>query len=223
MDFCLDRRPHNHKMTIGNNALLRSGTIIYTGSEIGDHIQTGHRVTIREKSRIGSHCSIGTLSDIQGNCSIGDYVRMHSNVHIGQLSVVDNYVWIFPYVVLTNDPTPPSEDGGFIGVHIHKYALISTGSVLLPGVSIGRDALVGASSNVTRDVSDYALVVGNPAKQIKDVRDMKNNNGENIYPWRFHFNRAMPWEKEGFMNWYRGLSDQKKFQYGVDETDICYK
>lgn len=221
MDFCLDRRPHNHKLTIGNNALLRSGTIIYTGSEIGDHIQTGHRVTIREKSRIGSHCSIGTLSDIQGNCSIGDYVRMHSNVHIGQLSVVDNYVWIFPYVVLTNDPTPPSEDEGFIGVHIHKFALISTGSVLLPGVSIGRDALVGASSNVTRDVSDYSLVVGNPAKQIKDVRDMKNNNGENIYPWRFHFNRAMPWGKEGFIKWYRGLSDQQKFQYGVDETDIC--
>ena len=221
MDFCLDRRPHNHKLTIGNNALLRSGTIIYTGSEIGDHIQTGHRVTIREKSRIGSHCSIGTLSDIQGNCSIGDYVRMHSNVHIGQLSVVDNYVWIFPYVVLTNDPTPPSEEGGLIGVHIHKFALISTGSVLLPGVSIGRDALVGASSNVTRNVPDYALVVGNPAKQIKDVRDMKNNNGENIYPWRFHFNRAMPWGKTGFIKWYRGLSDQKKFQYGVDETDIC--
>lgn len=220
MDFCLDRRPHNHKLTIGNNALLRSGTIIYTGSEIGDHIQTGHRVTIREKSRIGSHCSIGTLSDIQGNCSIGDYVRMHSNVHIGQLSVVDNYVWIFPYVVLTNDPTPPSEDGGFIGVHIHKFALISTGSVLLPGVSIGRDALVGASSNVTRNVSDYALVVGNPAKQIKDVRDMKNNEGEKIYPWRFHFNRAMPWEKEGFENWYKGLSEQTKIQYNVDETDL---
>lgn len=221
MDFCLDREMHDHKLTIGNHALLRSGTIIYTESEMGDHFQTGHRVTIREKSRIGTHCSIGTLSDIQGNCSIGDYVRMHSNVHIGQLSVVDNYVWIFPYVVLTNDPTPPSEDGGFIGVHIHKFALISTGSVLLPGVSIGRDALVGASSNVTRDVSDYALVVGNPAKQIKDVRNMKNNNGENIYPWRFHFNRAMPWEKEGFIKWYRGLSDQNKFQYSVDETDLC--
>lgn len=190
MDFCLDGRTHNHKLTIGNNALLRSGTIIYTGSEIGDHIQTGHRVTIREKSRIGSHCNIGTLSDIQGNCSIGDYVRMHSNVHIGQLSVVDNYMWIFPYVVLTNDPTPPSEDGGFIGVHIHKFALISTGSVLLPGVSIGRDALVGAGSNVmnipssmhgvvigegaivaggsvvTKNIPKDAIVVGNPANVI---------------------------------------------------------
>lgn len=220
MDFCLDRETHHHKLTIGNHALLRSGTIIYTESEIGDHFQTGHRVTIREKSTIGTHCSIGTLSDIQGNCRIGDYVRMHSNVHIGQLSVVDNYVWIFPYVVLTNDPTPPSEDEGFKGVHIHKFALVSTGSVLLPGVSIGRDALVGASSNVTRDVSDYALVVGNPAKQIKDVREMKNNEGENIYPWRFHFNRAMPWEKEGFEIWYKGLTEQAKIQFNVDDTDI---
>lgn len=203
MDFCLDRETHDHKLTIGNHALLRSGTIIYTESEIGDHFQTGHRVTIREKSRIGSHCSIGTLSDIQGNCRIGDYVRMHSNVHVGQLSIVDNYVWIFPYVVLTNDPTPPSEDEGFKGVHIHKFALVSTGSVLLPGVSVGRDALIGASANVTKNVEDYALVVGNPAKQIKDVRDMKNNEGEKIYPWRFHFNRAMPWEKEGFEIWYK--------------------
>lgn len=221
MDFCLDRKPHDHRLSIGKGALLRSGTIIYTGSEIGEHFQAGHRVTIREKSSIGSYCSIGTLSDIQGNCKIGDYVRMHSNVHIGQLSVVDNYVWIFPYVVLTNDPTPPSEDDGFKGVHIHKFALVSTGSVLLPGVSVGRDALVGASANVTKDVADYALVVGNPAKQIKDARDMKNGAGDKIYPWRFHFNRAMPWEKEGFENWYRGLSEQAKIQYNVDETDLC--
>lgn len=96
MDFCLDREMHDHKLTIGNHALLRSGTIIYTESEMGDHFQTGHRVTIREKSRIGSHCSIGTLSDIPGNRRIGDYVRMHSNVHVGQLSTVDNYVWISP-------------------------------------------------------------------------------------------------------------------------------
>lgn len=220
MDFCLDRQPHEHTLKIGSNALLRSGTIIYKESTIGDHFQTGHRVTIREKSNIGSHCSIGTLSDIQGNCQIGDYVRMHSNVHIGQLSVIDNYVWIFPYVILTNDPTPPSEDDGFEGVHIHKFALVSTGSVLLPGVEIGRDALVGASANVTKGVDDYTLVVGNPAKKIKDVREMKNKNGERIYPWRFHFNRDMPWEKSGFKEWYKGLSDIEHKNHCVDDNDL---
>ena len=50
---------------------------------------------------------------------------------------------------------------------------------------------------------------------------MKNGAGNKIYPWRFHFNREMPWEKEGFENWYRGLSEQAKIQYSVDETDLC--
>lgn len=220
MDFCVDRKPHKHELTIGSDALLRSGTIIYTKSKIGDHLQTGHRVTIREKSSIGSHCSIGALSDIQGNCHIGDYVRIHSNVHIGQLSVVDDYVWIFPYVVLTNDPTPPSEDNGFEGVHIHKFALVSTGSVILPGVEIGRDALIGASANVIKNVDDYALVVGNPAKKIKDVRDMQNKSGEKIYPWRFHLNRAMPWEEKDFVNWYYGLSIEEREYYQVNDEDL---
>lgn len=220
MDFCMDRIQHKHELMIGENCLIRSGTIIYTDSKIGDHLQTGHRVTIREKSSIGSYCSIGTLSDIQGNCKIGDYVRMHSNVHIGQLSIVDNYVWIFPYVVLTNDPTPPSDDDGFEGVHINKFALISTGSILLPGVVVGRDALVGAGANVTKDVDEYSLVVGNPARKIKDVREMKNKNGDNIYPWRMHFNRAMPWGEDGFTDWYNQLSEQDREMFGVDETDL---
>lgn len=63
----------------------------------------------------------------------------------------------FPYVVLINDTTPPSEDRGFIGDHIHKFALASTGSVLLPGVSVGRDALIGASANVTKNVEIIVL------------------------------------------------------------------
>ena len=63
----------------------------------------------------------------------------------------------FPYVVLINDTTPPSEDEGFKGVHIHKFALVSTGSVLLPGVSVGRDALIGASANVTKNVEIIVL------------------------------------------------------------------
>lgn len=98
---------------------------------MGDYFQTGHQVTIREKSRIGHHVSIGTLSDIQGDCEIGNYVRLHSNVHIGQKSVIHDYVWIFPYVVLTNDPTPPSEE--LVGVEIKSFAIVATGTVVLPG------------------------------------------------------------------------------------------
>lgn len=202
MDFCIDRKKHVHTLNIGENALIRSGSIIYTGSDIGSNFQTGHQVTIREKSSIGEHVSIGTLSDIQGNCEIGNYVRLHSNVHIGQLSKIDDYVWIFPYVVLTNDPTPPSEN--FVGVHVHSFAIIATSSVILPGIEIYEDSLVAAGATVTKDVPQYAVVGGNPAKQISDVRNIKNKiTGEPVYPWREHFDRAMPWEGIGYENWNR--------------------
>ena len=214
MDFYRDRQHHAHPLNIGDNALIRSGSIIYSGSDIGENFQTGHQVTIREKSRIGNNVSVGTLSDIQGNCDIGNYVRMHSNVHIGQRSKIDDCVWIFPYVILTNDPTPPSEN--MLGVHIHSFAIVATSTVVLPGIEIKSDSLVGAGSVVNRDVEPYAVVVGNPAKQRADVRDMKNKiTGEMVYPWRYHFDRAMPWEGIGFDKWYDSLDeDYKKMLLG---------
>lgn len=208
MDYCLDRQYHDHPLHIGNHALIRSGSIIYSGSEIGDNFNTGHQVTIREKARIGNNVSIGTLSDIQGNCEIGNYVRMHSNVHIGQLSKIDDYVWIFPYVVLTNDPTPPSEE--FVGVHIKSFAIVSTGSLIMPGKTIESDSLVGAGAIVTKDVPQYAVVVGNPGKVVGDVRNIKNKfTGESVYPWRYHFTKYMPWEDSDYDTWYNTLNISK--------------
>src|SRR6187402_2546655 len=123
----------NPKLTIGSNSLIRSGTIIYAGSDLGERFECGHRVTIREKTRIGKNVRVGTLSDIQGHCEIGDFVRFHSNVHIGHKSVIKDFVWIFPYVVLTNDPHPPSET--LMGVTVEEFAVIATMSVILPGVT----------------------------------------------------------------------------------------
>lgn len=209
MDFCIDKEKHLHPLTIGNNALIRSGSIVYAGSEIGDNFQTGHQVTIREKAKIGNSVSIGTLSDIQGNCQIGNYVRLHSNVHIGQLSVIDDFVWIFPYVVLTNDPTPPSEH--FVGVHVHSFAVVATGAIIMPGIEIGQDALVAASAMVNKPVEPYAVVGGNPAKPFSDVRIIKNKiTGEPVYPWRHHFNTYMPWEDSDFESWYASLDIQDR-------------
>ncbi len=216
MDFYRDHTPHDHPLTIGRNALIRSGSILYAGSTIGDDFQTGHQVTIREKAMIGNHVSIGTLSDVQGNCKLGNYVRLHSNVHIGQLSVVDDFVWIFPYVVLTNDPTPPSEH--FVGVHVHPFAIVATGAVIMPGLDIGQDSLIGAGAIVTKSVDAYALAVGNPAKVISDVRKIKNKiTGEDVYPWREHFSHYMPWDETGFEAWYAALDIEEKKRYALAE------
>lgn len=215
MDFCIDREPHCHMLNIGTKALIRSGSIVYAGSQIGDEFQTGHQVTIREKAQIGNNVSIGTLSDIQGNCKIGNYVRLHSNVHIGQLSEIDDFVWIFPYVVLTNDPTPPSEE--FIGVHVRSFAIIATSALVMPGLEIGQDSLVAGGAVVTKPVEPYSVVAGNPAKPISDVRKIKNKiTGEPVYPWRNYFKRATPWSDSDFNTWYSSLSFEDKKNHCID-------
>ena len=84
---------------IGSDSLIRSHAIIYASAKIGNDFSCGHRVTIREKTVLGNHCRVGTLSDIQGDCTIGDYVWLHSNVHIGKMSLIGNFVFIYPYVV----------------------------------------------------------------------------------------------------------------------------
>lgn len=190
----------NPVLSIGSKSLIRSGTIVYSGSTFGDHFETGHRVTIREQTYIGHHVRIGTLSDIQGHCEIGNYVRLHSNVHVGHKSTIKDYVWIFPYVVLTNDPHPPSNT--LVGVTIEEFAVVATMTVVLPGVTIGKDALVGASSLVRADVPAEAVIVGNPGKQVASVRDIKSKfDGTPIYPWRETFDRGMPWQDIGFAQW----------------------
>lgn len=129
----------NPKTIIGKNTLIRSHTIIYADNKFGEGLQTGHRVTIREKKIMGIHCSVGTLCDIQGHSVFGNYVRMHSNVHIGHKSKIGNYCWIYPYTEFTNDPTPPSEI--CVGPSVGDYSIIATHCLLLPGVVIGEHCL----------------------------------------------------------------------------------
>lgn len=179
-------------LIIGKGAVIRSHSVLYEGSTFGEHLVTGHRVTIRELTTAGDGFQIGTLGDIQGHCHIGDYVKCHSNVHIGQHSTIGNYVWIFPYVVLTNDPHPPSEV--MAGVTIEDFAVIATMSIILPGVTVKKGALVGAHSSVNKDVNPDAVVAGSPAKFICGTEKikLKDGSGEHAYPWRRHFHRGYP-------------------------------
>jgi acetyltransferase-like isoleucine patch superfamily enzyme len=178
-------------LTISPHSLIRSHSVFYEGSRFGDHLTTGHRVTVRENTIAGSNFQIGTLSDIQGHCEIGDHVRFHSNVHIGQGAKIGNFVFIFPYVVLTNDPTPPSNN--LSGVTVEDFAVIATMSTVLPGVKIGKDALVGAQSLVREDVPAGMICVGVPGKNVGSTSKIKlKSNGESAYPWRRHFHRGYP-------------------------------
>ncbi|QFS87731.1 MULTISPECIES: N-acetyltransferase [unclassified Marinobacter] len=178
-------------LKIGQDSLIRSHSVFYEGSVFGDGLVTGHRVTVREKTLAGKNLQIGTLSDIQGDCQIGDYVRFHSNVHIGQKSEIGNFVWIFPYVVLTNDPHPPSET--LIGAKVHDFAVIATMSVVLPGAEIQEGCLIGAHSSIKGTTEPDTVYAGSPAKKICPTSRIKLTDGSGVaYPWRKHFKRGYP-------------------------------
>lgn len=178
---------------IGANSHIRSHSIFYEGSFFLEALVTGHRVTVREKIKAGKNLQIGTLSDLQGHCEIGDFVRLHSNVHIGQKSKIGNYVWIFPYVVLTNDPHPPSET--LLGVTVEDYAVIATMSVILPGAVISKGCLIGAHSSVKGITGEDMIYAGSPAKKICSTAKIKlHDKSGSAYPWRKHFHRGYPEE-----------------------------
>lgn len=179
-------------LEIGDDSLIRSHSVFYESSKLGAGLTTGHRVTVRENTIAGCSFQVGTLSEIQGDCQIGDYVRFQSSVFVGKKTSIGNFVWILPYAVLTNDPTPPSND--LIGCIIRDYATISAMAVVLPGVTVGRHALVAAHACVSSDVPPEMVVAGVPARIMCEAKSIirRDGSGEPAYPWTMHFHRGYP-------------------------------
>jgi acetyltransferase-like isoleucine patch superfamily enzyme len=180
------------ELFIGAESNIRSHSVFYAGSSFGHNLVTGHRVTVRENIEAGTDFQIGTLCDLQGSSKFGNYVKLHSSVHIGQKSTIEDFVWMFPYVVLTNDPHPPSNH--LLGVTVSRFAVIATMTTVLPGLNIGEGSLVGAHSLVTKNVNANTVVAGSPAKYRGETKDilLDDKSGQAAYPWRFHFHRGYP-------------------------------
>lgn len=199
-DFFENNTNKKHKLVIGENAKIRSHTVIYGENVIGYNFQTGHRVTIREKNNIGNNVRIGTNSDIQHECKIGNFVSIHSNAFIGEETEIEDYVWIFPHVVITNDPTPPSNI--LSPVKIKRYASICARVTILPGVIVGEKSLVCGGATVSKDVPPDVAVAGIPAKVLKNTSDIISKfTNKPAYPWMKNFDRGMPWSDIGYDMW----------------------
>jgi len=153
-------------LTIGDNALIRSGAIIYSDVKIGKGLKTGHNVLIRENSEIGDNVLIGTESVLDGTCKIGNNVSVQTCAYITRYTTIEDDVFIGPRVVTTNDKYMFA-GAKLIGPTIKKGARIGANATLLPGVVIGEGATVGSGAVVTRDVPSKATVVGNPARILK--------------------------------------------------------
>jgi acetyltransferase-like isoleucine patch superfamily enzyme len=171
------------KTVIGENALIRSHSIIYAGNIIGDNFQTGNNVNIREKNHIGKNVSIGTKTVVEFKTKIEDNVRVHSQAFIPEYCELKEGCWIGPNVVLTNAKYPISiRSKEFLeGVIVGKHAIIGANSTILPGIRIGEYSVIGAGSVVTENVPSKKVLTGNPAKIIGDINNLKYPDGGKAY------------------------------------------
>lgn len=169
-------RPGELKTTVGEHSEIRSHTVIYAGNTIGKRFQTGHHVTIRENNRIGDNVSVGTGSVIEHQTVIADGCRMHSQTFIPEFTIMEEDVWIGPNVVLTNAKYPAAGNTKEMlsGIVLKKRAKIGANVTVLPGITIGENALVGAGSVVTMDVEPGTVVVGSPARIINKTASISH-------------------------------------------------
>jgi len=194
-DFCVigfnPKNELNKKLIIRKNSIINSHSVIYLGSEVGLNNIIGHNVLIREETFLGKNVQIGSYSDLEGYCSIDDYSKLHSCVHVGQNSKILSYVYIFPYVVLTNDPIPPSDIRQ--GVVLEPFSIICTRSTILPGIKVGFSSFIGANSLVNKNVDSELIGSGNPFRIKGNISNIKIPNTDNsAYPWVGRFQKDYP-------------------------------
>ncbi len=162
------------QLVIGNNAIIRSGTVIYLGTRIGDDLRTGHNVVIREENVIGDNLQIWSNSVIDYGCRIGNHVKIHCNCYVAQFTVIEDDAFMAPGTIIANDMFPGKQfpELPMQGPTIKRGAQIGCNCTLRPGVTIGEYSLIGAGSVVTRDVPPHVLAYGNPARVVKTIEDV---------------------------------------------------
>jgi len=170
------RKIKDESLIIGNNPIIRSGTVIYQGCRIGNNLETGHNVTIREENTFGDNVSIWSNSLVDYGCVIGNNVKIHANVYIAQFTIIEDDVFIAPGVITGNDPCPVCTKC-MKGPTIKKGAKIGINVSLLPHVVVGEFSLIGAGSVVTKNIPPYSLAYGNPAVVVKKITEVKCKKG----------------------------------------------
>ena len=183
--YPVSREIKNQILKIGDNAYIRSGTVIYLGSKIGHNLKTGHNVVIREENKIGDDFSIWNNSVIDYGCRIGNGVKIHSNCYIAQYTTINDKAFIAPGVTTANDLHPGCKyfRKCMCGPTIGEKTVVGVNVTVLPYVVIGKYSLIGSGSVVTHNIPSYSVAYGNPARVVKKVSELKCVRGYTEKPY----------------------------------------
>jgi acetyltransferase-like isoleucine patch superfamily enzyme len=162
------------RVVIGRGTSVGPHAVVFQDVEIGAETLIGDGASIREQCRVGSHCIISRYVTVNYNTTIGNRTRIMDLTHITGNCVIGDDVFISVLVSTTNDNVMVKrqyEEGKIVGPQIGDRVSVGAGAVILPGIRLGEGALVGAGSVVTKDVEPYALVIGVPARYVRNIKE----------------------------------------------------
>ena len=157
---------------VGVGTIVSTGAIVFAGSRIGARVVLGDQSCVRERVTVGDDVVLGRGSLIENDTTIGAMTRIQAEAYITAHSTLEEHVFIAPCVVTTNDNFMGRTERRhelMKGPTIRRGARVGGGAVLCPGVEIGEEAFVGAGAVVTKDVAPRTIVVGNPARVLREV------------------------------------------------------
>jgi len=159
-------------LEVGAGTVVSTGAVVFAGTTIGERVIVGDQACVRERCTIGDDVVIGRGSLVENDTSVGALTKIQANAYITAYSLLEDNVFIAPCVITTNDNYMGRTEQRhelIKGPTIRRGARVGGGSVLLPGIEIGEEAFIGAGAVVLRDVPPKAVMVGSPARQIRDV------------------------------------------------------
>jgi UDP-2-acetamido-3-amino-2,3-dideoxy-glucuronate N-acetyltransferase len=149
---------------------VHEGSFVEDGASIGNGTKIWHFSHIQKGSQIGENCTLGQNVNISNNVKIGNSVKLQNNVSVYEGVELEDYVFCGPSMVFTNDLTPrskyPKGSSGYKKTIVKYGASIGANATIICGITIGRWAMIAAGAVVTKDVRNYALMAGTPARQI---------------------------------------------------------